>query len=110
MKPKIFLVGAAGQAQRAEERRREGLKGRVKDWFRAEIAADAALGRSNASFGEDPRRVLQGAAARMNERGVVIFCGSGNFVLADLKGPAPVVIHRRPLAQRRVRLLPGGTT
>lgn len=82
----------------------------VEGWIAETIAGDAALGRTGACFTQPPEQAVGQAARRaLLERGVVCYAGSGNYFQADLKTMPVAIIQRRPLAQRYVRLFPGGT-
>lgn len=105
---RLILLGAA--AEEAERRRRVANKEYVRAWIGYTVKGDAALGRTNASFLEDPQKALAPHAARLNAKDIYLFTGSGNIFVADAKPLQPVVIHRRPLAQRHVRLTPAGTS
>mgnify|MGYP001560750617 CR=1 FL=1 len=77
----------------------------VENWIARTLRGDAAIGRMGKNFAEDPTKAFpKKEIARLNSIGVRVYCGSGNVFLADLKGPNPKVIQRRPLAQRFVEL------
>ena len=88
----------------------EEAKAYVENWIAESVAGDAALGRSGANFTTPPEQVVSQAARKaLLARGIVCYAGSGNYFQADLTTFPPAVIQRRPLAQRYVRLVPGGT-
>ena len=94
-------------AAQAEVRRITAMKTFVEAWITDAVAGDAALGRTGACFGTDPQVAVSQADRRaMLERGIVCYAGSGNYFQADLTGDCPRIIHRRPLAQRYVNLIP----
>lgn len=79
-------------------------KAMVEAWIQRTIAGDVELGRTVQNFAGNAVGALKRSAKGLNARGVRVYEGSGNVFLADLTGPAPVVLHRRPLAQRKVML------
>ena len=78
----------------------------VEAWMRDAVAGDARLGRGDANFQASPAVALKPHLKALRARGIVVYAGSGNVVLADVRGATPVVLQRRPLAQRQLRLRP----
>ncbi len=95
---------------RTEAERILAAKTFTEAWIGESVAGDAALGRTGACFGVPPEEAVTQADRRaLLVRGIVCYSGSGNYFQADLTGPLPRVVHRRPLAQRFVQLEPGGS-
>jgi len=97
-------------AAQVEAQRILALKTFAEAWIADAVAGDAALGRTGACFGVTPQQAV-GQAERhaLLARGIVCYAGSGNYFQADLTGERPRIIQRRPLAQRFVEIVPGGT-
>ena len=92
-----------------EAKRVEALKTAVESWITQTVEGDAAIGRKGTDFGVSPSASVSQADRRaLLERGVVCYQGSGNYFQADLTGDNARILHRRPLAQRFVELIPGG--
>ncbi len=76
----------------------------VETWIAETLEGDAALERCSEQFAERPEATLRPHMPALKARGVAVYVGSGNVFLVDLKPAAPVILQRRPLAQRTVTL------
>ena len=80
----------------------------LEKWIADTVEGDANLGRTGECFAVDPAKaVSQRDLRRMRDKGIICYSGSGNYIQADMNDRIRI-IHRRPLAQRYVMLVPGG--
>ncbi len=98
--------------QHFKSEQRAGLRKRLlESWIADAVAGDAALGRSDKNWAESPLLGMKAALPTLKAKGILVYAGSGQLVLADMKPEAPLVMQRRPLAQREVFLdFTGGVT
>lgn len=99
------LLAAVKKLQRVNARKRA-----VESWIETAVAGDAVLGRSAANWAADPARGIKAFLPQFKAKGIAAYVGSGQLILVDFKPNAPLIMQRRPLAQREVVIdLTGGT-
>lgn len=97
------LLGPRGQPLAALDRA-QAKKIALEAWILQALAGDEALGRGEHNFAQPPTAGMRQFVPGLNSRGISVYVGSGNLLLADLRGESPMVIQRRPLAQRYVKV------
>lgn len=76
----------------------------VEQWMADATAGDHALGRGEQNWAEPPTPALRPLLPVFRDRGIKVYVGGGQVVLADLSAPRPRLVQRRPLAQRELVL------
>ena len=76
----------------------------IAAWVDQASAGDHALGRSGANWAEDPAIGIKRTAKALAEKGVVAYVGAGQLILVDTSHEVPLIMQRRPLAQRELFL------
>ena len=77
----------------------------VESWIGAAVAGDAALGYGDGQWAEPPAKAMKAHLRDLKARGLHVYVGSGQLLVADLRPANPVIVQRRPLAQRLVQIV-----
>lgn len=99
-----MLLGADGKPI-ASDALKAAKKACVEAWLEEALAGDRDMGRSSANFAIPPEQEIRPYMPSFKEKSIAVYVGSGNLVLVDLKPAEPLVVQRRPLAQRQVQLV-----
>ena len=85
-------------------------KARVEGWLHQVGLCDIRAGRSRNNWTAPPSKCLnQAMIDSLRARGIVAYVTAGQFIVADLTGENPKIRQRRPLAERYIELVEGGT-
>lgn len=77
----------------------------VESWIGLATAGDHNLGRGDHNWAAPPTPMLKKLVPAFKDKGINVYVGGGQFLLVDMKPKNPLVIQRRPLAQRYVEII-----
>lgn len=78
----------------------------TETWLALVTKGDALAGRGDHNWTTPPKKCLtQAMVDHLRSRGMAVYTGPGQFIVADLTGKNPVIRQRRPLAERRIELV-----